>query len=127
MFNKKGWSLIEMLLLMGVLAIFLFIATYLIYKSYNDNSKVTNNTYYHELETKLEHQAEIYLDNYYEENLTSDYIIITSNILDVYDLDVTLSDPSGRACEGYVRANKTKGVRSIKGYIKCPNYITENY
>ena len=33
MVNKNGWGLVEMLILMGILALFLFIAIYFIYKA----------------------------------------------------------------------------------------------
>ncbi len=127
MLNKKGWGLVEMLVLTGVLAIFLFIAIFLIYNAYRNLDTSISNNYYHDLENKLEEQAAIYLDKYYDEDLTSDYVTITRNVLKVYDLDVTLSDPSGKACDGYIKANKTKGVINIDGYIKCANYTTTNY
>lgn len=127
MLNKNGWGFTEMLVLMGILALFLFIAIYFIYRAYNDYDTNINNKYYQKLENKLEEQATIYLDNYYDEVLTNDSIIITKDILQVYNLDVTLNDSNGQACDGYVKANKSKGIRNIKGYIKCPHYETNNY
>ena len=127
MLNKKGWGLVEMLVLSGVILLFLIIATFYIYKAYTNLDNNINKNYYHNLEKKLEEQGKIYLDEYYDENLTSDSVIITRNTLNVYGLDINLMDINGKTCEGYVKAYKTHGETFVEGYVKCPNYITDNY
>jgi len=125
--NKHGWGLREMLVLSGILIIFLIIAIYYIYLLYNNVGEEYTIDYYTNLEDKLEHQSLIYLNDYYEANLTSDYIIISRSILRNYDLDIPLNDPYGDACSGYVTVNKSKGIINTKGYIKCNNYVTDGY
>lgn len=124
--NKQGWGLREMLVLSGVLVLFLVIAIYYIYNLFGDAEEYNAN-YYYELEEKLEHQANIYLNDYFDDDLSSDYITITRNILRAYDLDIALKDSKGDACSGYVMANKSKGKVNIKSYIKCNKYMTSGY
>ncbi|MCM1053361.1 MAG: hypothetical protein NC483_05255 [Ruminococcus sp.] len=128
--NNRGWGLNEMLLLSGVLVIFLLIAFYYIFHLF-DNFKsemnINSDDYYIELEEKLENQALIYLNDYYDDYLTSDNIIVTRSILKSYNLDIDLEDKSGRDCNGYVIANKSHGIINKKAYIKCNKYETEGY
>ena len=127
MLNKKGWGLVEMLILSGVLIIFLFIAIYFIYRLYGNLDEGINTNYYTNLENDLRNQAEEYLNDYYDDTLTSDYITITRNVLKTYDLDVILEDPQGRECSGYVRANKSHAKVNIEAYISCSKYETDGY
>lgn len=125
--NKNGWSLNEMLLLSGILIIFLIIAIYYIVSLYNNFDTEVKTTNYSELEKELENQALVYLNDYYDELLTSEDITITRNVLRSYDLDVILEDNNGKACSGYVMAHKSHGEIYTKSYIKCNDYMTEGY
>lgn len=125
--NKNGWGLREMIVLSGFLLLFLIVAIYYIFELYNSFDKeVTVKTYY-DMEEKLEEQARIYLNDYYEANLTSEEITISRNVLRNYNLDVNLVDNDGNACSGYVVAYKTKGVTYVDAYIKCNDYTTQGY
>lgn len=127
MLNKHGWGLREMLVLSALLIIFVLIASYYIYvflNSYNIESTVNN---YSLLEEKLEEQTKIYLNDYYDEVLTSDKLTITRSVLKSYNLDVILEDSDGNSCSGYAVAYKTKGIVNVDGYIKCKDYITLGY
>lgn len=125
--NKNGWGLREMLVLSGILVLFLGIAIFYIVSLYNEFEVEASTSNYYRLEEKLETQASIYLDKYYDEILTSDPVTITRSILNAYNLDTSLMDPKGDACTGYVRAYKTRGNTEIIGYISCKNYVTEGY
>ena len=125
--NKNGWSLKEMLLLMGILAIFLIIAIYYIVSLYSNFGMEVKETNYNLLEKDLEKQAVIYLNDYYDDLLTNNDITITRNVLRNYDLDIALEDNKGRSCSGHVVAHKTHGEIYAKAYIKCNNYMTEGY
>ena len=125
--NKHGWGLREMLVLSGILILFLIVAIYYIYSLYNGISEEVSLSHYYGLEDKLENQAIIYINDYYDSNLTSDYITISRSVLRAYDLDISLFDNYGDACSGYVVANKSKGIINTQGYIKCKNYMTEGY
>ena len=125
--NKNGWSLKEMLLLSGILVLFLLIAIYYIVSLYNNFGEELKATNYSLLEKRLEDKALIYLNDYYNDMLTSEEVTITRNVLRSYNLDVVLEDNKGDSCSGYVIANKTHGKVYNKAYIKCNGYMTEGY
>ncbi len=127
MLNKNGWGLKEMLILSGVLMLFLVIAIYYIYRLYSSLDMATTDDYYVLLEDRLEEQVKTYLDNYYEDSLTSDVITISSDVLKAHDLDINLVDDNGDACMGYTLAYKSRGVTHIDSYIKCHDYVTDGY
>ncbi len=127
MLNKKGWGLGEMLILSGILALFLIIAIYFIYNFYSGMEKDYKLNYYTNLEEKLKEQAQIYINEYYDESLTSDYVTITKDVLKAYSLAPDLIDLKDNTCEGYVRANKSRAIVDIKAYISCSDYETSGY
>lgn len=113
-----------MLILSGILIAFLFIAVYYIFTMYKDLDLEFDNNYYSNLESKLEENATVYLEDYYEGDLTSEGLKITRGMLRSYDLDVELRDQNGHVCTGYVMARKTHGEDEIQAYISCPDYTT---
>ena len=125
--NKNGWSLKEMLLLSGILVLFLLVAIYYIATLYINFGEEVKETNYSLLEERLEDKALIYLNDYYNDMLTSEEVTITRNVLRSYNLDVVLEDNKGDSCSGYVIANKTHGKVYTKAYIKCNGYMTEGY
>lgn len=127
MLNKYGWSLREMLILSGILIVFLFIAVYYIFTMYRDLDLEIGNNHYSNLEEKLEENAIVYLEDYYEGDLNSGGLKITRGMLRSYDLDVELRDKDGHVCAGYVMARRTHGEDDIKAYISCPDYTTEGF
>lgn len=127
MINKKGWSLKEMIILSGVLAIFLLIAIYYIVTLYSDFGQELNNNYYHNLENQLEEVAYDYVNEEYDTVLDLDEINISKYVLEVYDKDFTLQDEDGKACDGYVSFAKSNGNIYVEGYINCASYMTEGY
>mgnify|MGYP005772543431 FL=1 len=127
MLNKHGWSLREMLILSGILIVFLFIAVYYIFTMYRDLDLEIGNNHYSNLEEKLEENAIVYLEDYYEGDLNSEGLKITRGMLRSYDLDVELRDKDGHVCAGYVMARRTHGEDDIKAYISCSDYTTEGF
>ena len=127
MLNKHGWSLREMLILSGILIVFLFIAIYYILIMYKDLDLNITNNYYDNLESRLEENATVYLEDYYEGDLSSEGFKITRGMLRSYDLDIELRDKDGHVCAGYVVARRTHGEDDIKAYISCPDYTTEGF
>jgi hypothetical protein len=125
--NKNGWSLNEMLLLSGILIIFLLVAVFYISSMYNNFDMEVKKTDYSVLESNLEKQTLIYLNDYYDEMLTSEEITISRSVLRSYNLDVVLEDNKGNSCSGYAKAYKTHGKVYTKAYIKCNGYMTEGY
>lgn len=127
MLNKHGWSLREMLILSGILIVFLFIAVYYIFTMYRDLDLEIGNNHYSNLEEKLEENAIVYLEDYYEGDLNSEGLKITRGMLRSCDLDVELRDKDGHVCAGYVMARRTHGEDDIKAYISCSDYTTEGF
>ena len=127
MLNKHGWGLQEMLVLSGVLILFLFIAIYYIFTFYQEMGLEVSNNYYHDLEQDLVESAQVYIEDYYDGDLTSDGITITRSILRAYDLDVSLRDQDGHLCTGYVVASRTHGEDLYQAYISCADYATDGY
>lgn len=125
--NKHGWGLREMLVLSGIIILFLLIAIYFIYVFYYGFNKEYRASYYQELENNLQDQAEVYLNEYYENNLTSEKLTITKDVLESNHLNINLVDKNDHACSGYALAYKTHGKISIEPYIKCPKYETTGY
>ena len=116
-----------MLILSGILIVFLFIAVYYIFTMYKDLDLNITNNYYDKLESRLEGNATVYLEDYYEGDLSSEEIKITRGMLRSYDLDIELRDKDGHVCAGYVVARRTHGEDDIKAYISCPDYTTEGF
>lgn len=116
-----------MLVLSGILILFLIVAIYYIVSLYNNFGEEVKTTNYSQLEKNLEEKALIYLNDYYDEILTSEDVTITRSVLRSYNLDIILQDNDGKACSGYVMAHKTHGKIYTKSYIKCNNYMTEGY
>lgn len=116
-----------MLILSGILIVFLFIAVYYIFTMYCDLDLEIGNNHYSNLEEKLEENAIVYLEDYYEGDLNSEGLKITRGMLRSYDLDVELRDKDGHVCAGYVMARRTHGEDDIKAYISCPDYTTEGF
>ena len=127
MLNKHGWGLKEMLVLSGILVLFLIIAIYYIFTLYQELDKDVTHNYYTDLETELEDSAKVYIEDFYDGDLTSDGLTITRSVLRTYDLDVSLVDNRGRACSGYVIASRTHGIDNYQAYLSCPNYTTNGY
>lgn len=116
-----------MLILSGILIVFLFIAIYYILIMYKDLDLNITNNYYDNLESRLEENATVYLEDYYEGDLNSEGLKITRGMLRSYDLDIELRDKDGHVCAGYVVARRTHGEDDIKAYISCPDYTTEGF
>lgn len=116
-----------MLILSGILIVFLFIAVYYIFTMYRDLDLEIGNNHYSNLEEKLEENAIVYLEDYYEGDLNSEGLKITRGMLRSYDLDVELRDQDDHVCAGYVMARRTHGEDDIKAYISCPDYTTVGF
>lgn len=125
--NQNGWGVMEMLVLVGVLALFLLLTIYLITSFANAFYKEAKTTDYSKLEKKLENQTLIYLNDYYKGMLTSEGMIVTKEVLINNGLDGEIIDNGGFYCDGYAFATKSRGIIVIKPYVSCRNYETDGY
>ena len=123
--NNKGWGTMEMILLVCGLLIALLVAIFFISKLYGSFDKTISNKNYFELETKLESAAKEYVrDN----NIQIDgETRISYETLKEHNKIDNLYDQDNNSCTGYVTISRIDNVNYYKGYISCPNYISDNY
>lgn len=128
--SKNGWGLTEMLVLIGILMFFFLISLVLIYRFYASfNSEITNTNSvdeksYYEAEEALEHAANRYLDNKYENMSDLNAITIPMEKLESmgYLIDFVHAD-----CAGYVISSIINGEYISNAYISCDDYKTTGY
>ena len=119
-----------MLILIGVLMFFFLISLVLIYRFYASlDSEITNTNSvdeksYYETEEALEHAANRYLDNKYENMSNLNSITIPMKKLGNmgYLVDSVHAD-----CNGYVISSIVNGEYFSNAYISCDNYKTIGY
>lgn len=124
----NSWGYMQMFILSSVIIFFLLVVVYNVnvFRSHFNNDDISV-SYYRDLEERLENQTLTYIDKYYEDVLTSEQIVITNDMLGVYDLDVSLFDKNSNNCNGYALASKTRGLVSVDAYISCKKYETLGY
>ncbi len=125
--NNKGWGMSEMMFFWALLAFFLLIAIFYIYKWYDafdiDHKHLDQ---YELLEMKAESAANKYvLQNSFEEDTNTirvslDELINSGYLEDIRDVE------DNTLCEGYVEVSIDDSISS-KGYISCSNYETKGY
>ena len=128
--NKNGWGLTEMLILVGILMFFFLISLVLIYRFYEAFNKEVTDTNsidekaYYETEVALEHAANRYLDNKYENMNDLNSITIPMRKLENmgYLVDFVYAD-----CDGYVISSIVNGKYISDAYISCDDYKATGY
>lgn len=119
-----------MLVLIGILMFFFLISLVLIYKFYSnfDNTLINTNSVneksYYETEEALEHAANRYLDNKYEN--MSDLNSITISMKKLKNMGY-LSDFIHADCDGYVISSIINSEYISNAYISCEGYKTTGY
>ncbi len=121
--NKKGFTLIEIIAAIGILAIILLVVIP------NINSLISTNKtrLYEEQENRLKEAAIKYLnDIYFEETdtmvVTKDVLINGGYINEMYDLGNKSSE-----CQGYVDITNYLTNPVFTSYISCLGYETTGY
>lgn len=123
----NSWGYMQMFILSSVIVFFLLVVVYNV-SVFNDNfNKNVTINYYYGLEERFEKQSLAYINDYYEDILTNEDIVITNDMLDVYGLSIALYDKNNNDCAGYVLASKTRGIVSADAYISCKKYETLGY
>lgn len=122
--NKKGFTLIELIAVLIVIAIIIIIA----YPKINDSIKQNRARMYTEQEKRLVEAAIKYLnENYFEENVDSfsiskNTLIINGYIKEIYDLT-----DKDNVCSAYVYVTSNLTSPQMKAYLNCESYQTEGY
>lgn len=123
--NNKGWGTMEMMLLVGGLLIALLVAIFFISKLYGSFNNTISNKNYFDLETKLESAAKEYiLEN--DIQIDGEFRVSYETLKEHNNID-NLYDENNESCTGYVMINRIDNINNYKGYISCPNYISDNY
>ncbi len=145
MINKKGWSLKEELILMGIIIIFLIIAIFFIVRMYSkgldepvtinpnissSSSKKEESTEptYQDLENSIKIAAITYYEYNFEEGKTQDQVIKLDQLVEKKLLAIPKDLKDNTDCTGYaiVRITEDYEVVSVP-YLKCSNYKTQGY
>ena len=118
--NKKGFTLVELLAVIGVIIILALLLTPKITKIL-DNNRTKG---YEEIETRIEEAAQKYiLENYIDPSETSINISIEDLIAKNYIGEVKdLKDNSN--CTGYVTLDNLNTAYTAKAYLNCSKYQT---
>lgn len=134
--NNRGWSFHEMLVIMIILIGCLLMATFYIFRLYSqlegDNintveenkiEEINNEKNYEEYENDLKKSAKYYIENVYEGELSS-LFIITLTELKKEDL---LTEYNDYNCNGYVKVAQYNEEYDYNPYLNCDQYTTKDY
>lgn len=122
--NRKGFTLVEILAVVGILAILGVIVIPKITKVKKENIIKL----YKEQEDRLKEKAGEYMnDNYISENIdsfviTKDQLIEGGYISELYDLK-----EKAKECEAFVYVSSNTTIPKVTPYLSCSGYTTENY
>lgn len=126
--SKNGWGFMEMIMLLGILAFFFLLAIIMIVKFYSEvdidlsnDSSITKEKTYYELEKTLEQAANRYLDDKYEN--ISDLNTITISKTKLENMRY-IDNIDFRGCKGYVLSNIINGEFNSDAYLSCDGYKT---
>ncbi|HOP65640.1 MAG TPA: hypothetical protein PLX66_01250 [Bacilli bacterium] len=145
--NNHGWGFKAMLFYLVILIIFLFMAAFLIIRMYRkmDQNNFNISEYfpagdkttetkketllYSDLEVNIKNATVVYIKNYYDQELSSEKVAITLDMLKDKGVILELNDIKDKtACDGYVLVAMNKDLSvSYDPYIKCANYTTNGY
>lgn len=133
--NNHGWSLQQMILCCAVIMIAFFFVIFFSQQLMNQfgetfKESVTGKVTYATIERNLEEGARTYINEYYEEEIGRGTITVLKENLIEYAIlkenDFITAEQD--VCDGYalIRKNNNDTLR-IEPYIKCQNYITEDF
>lgn len=134
MLNKNGWGYRSFLVGGAILLIALLFATFFIIRLYhglpNLSSAIIDPVDYEMIESSISDNALRYVSEYYEQEIKSGVIVISTNNLLKYgfienkDLRNTENNDE---CKGYSLIRNDDNKLTSESYIKCKNYQTEGY
>lgn len=134
MLNKNGWGFRTFIIAGSILFIALIITSFFIIRLYsslpNLNALMNEPLDYEDIEENLVESSLNYINKYYDEEITTGVIVISTdnllkyNVIEKKDLIETTNEDE---CRGYALIRKEEGNLVSTSYIKCNNYITEGY
>ncbi len=119
----------------AIILIFLFVAVFFSIQFMNQfgesfKESVTGNVTYATIERNLEYGAEVYINEYYEEEIGSGTITILKDNLIYYGIlkDNDFVTTEKDSCGGYALVRKSEeGTLRVDSYIKCNDYMTKDF
>lgn len=134
--NNRGWSLREMLFFMLILIVCLLIATFYLFRLYsqldsdkenfveeNKIEEIKNEKNYEEYEKDLKKSARHYIENLYEGELSSQFVISITELKE----ENLLTEYSDYNCKGYITVFENNEEYDYKPYLNCDDYKTKDY
>lgn len=134
-FNNHGWGLRQMILCSAIIVIaLLFVVFYSsrLMDGLGDvfHDSIIEDITYASIEESISTAALTYADTYYENEIGSGTITVTTTNLIQYDLleQTDLITSSNDTCQGYVLLRKDEdNDLNAEPYIQCTSYETNNY
>ena len=137
--DNKGWGLNTLLIMICVIVVFLFIATYFAIrlnsmmgnknnKSEEKVQRVVNQSYYINKVNELTEATEEYINDY-DIKLTNEKKKISMGTLVDYKYIDYIRDPvTNTKCNGYsIAYYNASDIKIIKSFIRCDNYESKGY
>lgn len=134
MLNKNGWGYRAFLVCGAILFLALLITTFCVIRLYRGLPNLGNFLLepltYSDIEYNLNDKSIEYINNYYEQDITTGVIVVSTDNLLKYDIikpkDLKDTD-NNDLCSGYSLIRKENGELTSESFIKCDNYVTEGY
>lgn len=134
MLNNKGWGFRQFLIAGAVLFIALIITTFFVIRLYRNlpdlSSIIMDPLTYEEIENNLDYMSIKYINEYYDQEITTGVIVVsTDNLLKyniIIDKDLINTDNKD-LCSGYSLIRKENGELISESFIKCDEYKTDGY
>lgn len=134
MLNNKGWGFRQFLIAGAVLFIALIITTFFVIRLYSNlpnlSSIIMESFTYEEIENNLDYMSIKYINEYYDQEITTGVIVVSTDNLLKYNIIIEkdlINTDNKDLCSGYSLIRKENGELTSKSYIKCDNYTTEGY
>jgi hypothetical protein len=134
MLNKNGWGFRSFIIGGSILLIALLVATFFIIRLYRSLPNLTgfivDPVDYQTIEETLDSASLNYINDYYNEEITTGVIVVSTdnllkyNIINNSDLIQTTNND---LCSGYSLISKEDGKLISKSYISCDNYTSDGY
>lgn len=134
MLNKNGWGYREFLIGGAVVLLALLFATFFIIRLYSNlpklNTFLADSVEYQDIEENVKTASLKYISNYYDEEIGSGVIVVSTVNLKKYNLiiDADLTQTSNNdLCNGYALVKNNDGMISSEPFINCDKYQTSGY
>lgn len=134
MLNKNGWGIRSFIICGAILLLALILTTFFVIRLYsglpNLTGFMTDPIEYQTIEENLNEKSLQYINKYYDSEITTGVIVVSTKNLLKYDLieeKDLIQTKNNDICEGYSLIRKEEEKLTSKSYITCDNYVTDGY